>query len=385
MNMLDPIQPRSDLALLQELCATSPVTAILGPRQCGKTTLSRQIEANHRFDLENPRDLARLDNPQMALENLRGLVVIDEIQRRPDLFPLLRYLVDQPGSPRFLILGSASPDLLKQGSETLAGRLAILRLGGFRLAELGPDQQDRLWLRGGYPRSVLAGSEKESLRWREDYVATFLERDLPLLGIRVPAPTLRRFWLMLSHVHGQILSLSELGRSMGVSHVAVRHYVDILESTFMVRVLQPWFSNTSKRIVRSPKVFLRDSGLLHRLQSIDSWEALEGHPLRGASWEGFALEECARSIGLRDEDLFFWATQAGAELDLFWRHKGKTWGIEFKATDAPKTTRSMRVALEDLELAHLWVVHPGKDRWKMDERITALPLREVLANWAYPP
>lgn len=382
--MIDSSHFRADLALLRELCAASPVTAILGPRQCGKTTLSRQIEADHRFDLENPRDLARLDNPQLALENLRGLVVIDEIQRQPDLFPLLRYLVDQPGSPRFLILGSASPDLLKQGSETLAGRLAILRLGGFRLVELGPDQQDRLWLRGGFPRSVLAGSEKESLRWREDYVATFLERDLSQLGIRVPASTLRRFWLMLSHAHGQILSLSELGRSMGVSHVAVRHYVDILESTFMVRVLQPWFSNTSKRIVRSPKVYLRDSGLLHRLQSIDSWEALEGHPLRGASWEGFALEECARSIGLRDEELFFWATQAGAELDLFWKRDGKAWGIEFKATDAPKTTRSMHIALEDLALAHLWVVHPGKERWKMDERITAIPLREVAANWAYP-
>jgi predicted AAA+ superfamily ATPase len=342
------------------------------------------MEADHRFDLENPRDLARLDNPQLALENLRGLVVIDEIQRKPELFPLMRYLVDQPGSPRFLILGSASPDLLKQGSETLAGRLAILRLGGFRLVELGSDQQERLWLRGGFPRSVLAGSEKESLRWREDYVATFLERDLPQLGIRVPAPTLRRFWLMLSHVHGQILSLSELGRSMGVSHVAVRHYVDILESTFMVRVLQPWFSNTSKRIVRSPKVYLRDSGILHRLQSIDSREALEGHPLRGASWEGFALEECARSIGLRDEELFFWGTQAGAELDLSWKHGGKAWGIEFKATDAPRMTKSMRIALEDLELAHLWVVHPGKDRWEMEDRVTAQPLREVATNWVYP-
>jgi uncharacterized protein len=384
MNMIPSSTLRSDLDLLRELSASSPVTAILGPRQCGKTTLSRQIEADHRFDLENPRDLARLENPQLALENLRGLVVIDEIQRRPDLFPLLRYLVDQPKNPRFLILGSASPDLLRQGSETLAGRLAILRLGGFRLVELGPDKQDRLWLRGGYPRSVLAGTEKESLRWREDYVATFLERDLPQLGIRVPAPTLRRFWLMLSHVHGQILSLSELGRSMGVSHVAVRRYVDILESTFMVRVLQPWFSNTSKRIVRSPKAYLRDSGLLHCLQSIGSWESLEGHPSRGASWEGFALEECARSIGLRDEDLFFWATQAGAELDLFWKHEGKAWGVEFKATDAPRITKSMRIALEDLDLAHLWVVHPGTDRWEMEDRVTALPLREVLGNWAYP-
>ena len=227
---------RVDLDLLRELCSSSPVTAILGPRQCGKTTLSRQIATDHRFDLENPRDLARLDNAQMVLENLRGLVVIDEIQRRPDLFPLLRYLVDQPESPRFLVLGSASPELLRQGSETLAGRLALLRLGGLRLVEVGADRQDLLWLRGGFPRSVLAESDRASQRWRDDYISTFLERDLPQLGIRVPAPTLRRFWTMVSHVHGQILSLSELGRSMGVSHVAVRHYVDILEHAFMLRV-----------------------------------------------------------------------------------------------------------------------------------------------------
>lgn len=374
---------RLDRDLLFELCRTNPVTAILGPRQCGKTTLSRQVEANARFDLENPRDLARLEQPQLALEHLQGLVVIDEIQRRPDLFPLMRYLVDQPGAPRFLILGSASPELLKQGSESLAGRMALLRLGGFRLAEAGIQEQDKLWLRGGFPRSFLAGGDRESLRWREDYIATYLERDLPELGIRIPSAALRRFWTMLSHVHGQILSLSELGRSMGVAHTTVRGYVDILESTFMVRTLQPWFSNTSKRLVKSPKIYLRDSGLLHRLQAIDSWEALEGHPLRGASWEGFALEECTRSIGMRDEEFFFWATQAGAEIDLFWRHEGRNWGVEFKCADAPRTTKSMRTALDDLELEHLWVVHPGRERWAMDERITALPLREVHAHWDY--
>lgn len=313
----------------------------------------------------------------MALEHLQGLVVIDEIQLRPDLFGLLRFLVDQPGSPRFLILGSASPELLRQGSETLAGRIAFHRLGGFRLEEIGPRNQDALWLRGGFPRSFLAEDEEESLRWRADYVTTFLERDIPQLGFQVPAPTLRRFWTMASHVHSQILSLSELGRSMGVSHVATRKYVDILEGAMMVRILQPWHSNTSKRLVKSPKLYLRDSGILHRLQSIETWEGLEGHPLRGASWEGFALEECARCIGLRDEELYFWATQAGAELDLFWRRDGRNWGIEFKATDAPRTTRSMRVALEELALEHLWVVHPGPDRYPLDDRITALPLREA--------
>lgn len=368
---------RSDLDTLKRLCAVSPVTAILGPRQSGKTTLSKQIPSNHRFDMENPRDRARLENPQMALERLEGLVVIDEIQLRPDLFGLLRYLVDQPGSPRFLILGSASPELLRQGSETLAGRIAFHRLGGFRLAEVGRGNQDSLWLRGGFPRSFLAEDESESRRWRADYVTTFLERDIPRLGFQVPAPTLRRFWTMASHVHGQTLSLSELGRAMGVSHVATRNYVDILEGAMMVRILQPWHSNTSKRLVKSPKMYLRDSGILHSLQSIETWEGLEGHPLRGASWEGFAMEECARCIGLRDGELYFWATHAGAELDLFWRRDGKNWGIEFNATDAPRTTRSMRVALEELDLEHLWVVHPGRERYAMDDRITALPLREA--------
>ncbi len=381
---MDSSTYRSDLEFLQECCTSSPVTAILGPRQCGKTTLSRQIQADHRFDLENPRDLARLENAQLTLERLQGLVVIDEIQCRPDLFPLLRYLVDQPESARYLILGSASPQLLKQGSETLAGRLALLRLGGFRICELGPQSQDDLWLRGGFPRSYLASSTRESLRWREDYIATFLERDIPNLGIRVPPPTLRRFWLMLSHIHGQILSLSELGRSMDVSNTAIRHYIDILESTFMIRTLQPWFSNTSKRLVKSPKVYLRDSGIFHRLQTIDSWNALEGHPARGASWEGFALEECARSLGKRDQELYFWATQAGAELDLFWQHEGQSWGIEFKCSDAPTLTKSMRIALEDLNLSHLWIVHPGKESWALDERVTVIPLREVGPKWKYP-
>ncbi|MBK8802104.1 MAG: ATP-binding protein [Fibrobacteres bacterium] len=381
--MLDPSETRGELATLLELCASSPVTAILGPRQCGKTTLSRQIEASARFDLENPRDLARLESPQLALERLTGLVVIDEIQRRPDLFPLLRYLVDQPNSPRFLILGSAAPELLRQGSESLAGRLAMLRLGGFRLTDLGTSSQERLWLRGGFPRSTLAQSDRESSRWREDYIATFLERDIPNLGIRVPPTTLRRFWSMLSHVHGQILTLSELGRSMGTTNHTVRHYVDILESTFMVRTLQPWYSNTSKRLVKSPKIYLRDSGILHRLQAIDSWSALEGHPLRSASWEGFALEECARSIGARDGELYFWATQAGAELDLFWQHEGKGWGIEFKCADAPRVTRSMRIALDELNLQHLWVVHPGRERWQLEDRITAIPLTDIDAHWSY--
>ena len=361
----------------------NPVTAILGPRQCGKTTIALAVNPDHVFDMENPRDLAKLAQAQTVLESLEGLVMIDEIQRRPDLFPLLRYLVDQRPEARFLILGSASQDLLRQGSESLAGRLALVQLSGLRLVDVGQELLWTHWLRGGFPRSFLAADNQLSQEWREDYVATFLERDIPSFGIRVPATTLRRLWTMLAHVHGNILNFSELGRSLQVTDTAIRNYVDILEHTYMVRVLRPWFSNTSKRLVKNPKVYLRDSGILHQLLGIGTTDQLQAHPKLGASWEGYALEECAKSIGLRAEQLYFWATHSGAEVDLLWTTNGKNWGIEFKFEDAPRMTRSMHSALADLELERLWVVYPGKESYPLHERVATLPLTKVGQHWDY--
>lgn len=362
------------LLRLRKKLKTFPVVAILGPRQCGKTTLAKQLGCRHFFDLENPRDLARLDEPQLALESLRGLVAIDEIQKKPDLFPLLRYLVDQKNKQKFLILGSASRDLIRQGAETLAGRISFENLSGFSLEEVGFKALAKLWVRGGFPLSFLAKSEEASEAWRESYIATFLERDIPQLGIQIPAQTLRRFWMMISHYHGQVLNLSELGRSFGVSDMTVRKYLEILQGTFMIRLLQPWFHNLGKRLVKSPKLYLRDSGLFHTLQSIGSLKQLEAHPKLGASWEGFALEQAIRMIGVPEEKCFFWATHAGAELDLFWQDRGKNWGLEIKYQDAPTFTKSMGVALEDLKLKHLWVVYPGKDKYPLHQKATALSL-----------
>ncbi len=364
-------------AQLQQRCEEFPVTAILGPRQCGKTTLAKELVADHHFDLENPRDLARLDHPQLALEGLRGLIVIDEIQRAPDLFPLLRYLVDTHDDQHYLILGSASRDLIRQGSESLAGRINFLQLGGLRPDDVGTAALDDLWLRGGMPRSFLAADEQQSFRWRESYISTFLERDIPQLGIAIPARTLRRFWVMLSHYHGQILNYAELARSFGISDMTVRRYIDILEGTFMIRVLQPWHVNVGKRLVKRPKIYLRDSGLFHALQSVEDLPQLRTHNKLGASWEGFALENISRTIDRGEQELFFWRTHAGAEVDLFWREGGRNLAVECKYADAPRLTKSMRSVLEDLELDHLWVVYPGPDRYELHERATALPLREV--------
>lgn len=362
---------------LQERLKTFPVVGLLGARQCGKTTLAKQLPYDHFFDLENPRDLARLEEPQLALESLRGLIVIDEVQRKPDLFPLLRYLADRKKKQEFLILGSASRDLIRQGSESLAGRISYFHLGGFIPEETGPDKTRRLWLRGGFPASFLASSEERSRLWRESYITTFLERDIPQLGIAIPAQTLRRFWMMLSHYHGQILNYSELGRSFGISDMTVKKYIDILAGTFMVRVLTPWHTNTSKRLVKSPKLYLRDSGLFHALQSIDTFDSLLAHPKRGASWEGFALETATMTLPMETEGQFFWATHAGAELDLFWQSRGKNFGIEFKYADAPTRSRSMQAALEDLKLSHLWVVYPGPESYALDKKITVLPLQAL--------
>ena len=377
------IDRKTDRVTLTRLMSAFPVTAILGPRQCGKTTLARTLAADSYFDLENPQDLARLEQPQLALEDLTGLIVIDEIQRLPDLFPLLRYLVDQGKGRKFIILGSASRDLIRQSSESLAGRIAYLQLGGFRLSDIDPGAIKTLWWRGGLPRSFLAASDDESLLWRNQYVTTFLERDIPQLGITIPARTLRRFWTMLSHYHGHILNYAELGRSFGISDMTVRKYCDILEGTFMVRILQPWFVNIGKRLVKQPKLYLRDSGLFHALLSIETTEQLHTSPRLGASWEGFALDGVCRTLGKEDGDIYFWNTHAGAELDLFWQARGQNWGVEFKYEDAPRLTRSMKTAVEDLELERLWVVYPGKAAYPLSEKIRVIPLADIPDAWNY--
>jgi predicted AAA+ superfamily ATPase len=380
MNLIDR---KTDRATLSKFMSVFPVTAILGPRQCGKTTLARTLAADYYFDLENPQDIARLEQPQLALEDLTGLIVIDEIQRLPDLFPLLRYLVDQEKNRKFVILGSASRDLIRQSSESLAGRIAYFQLGGFRLSDIDPGAVNALWQRGGLPRSFLSASDDESLLWRNQYVTTFLERDIPQLGITIPARTLRRFWTMLSHYHGQILNYAELGRSFGVSDMTVRKYCDILEGTFMVRILQPWSVNIGKRLVKRPKLYLRDSGLFHALLSIETTEQLYSSPRLGASWEGFTLDCVCRTLGKEDGDLYFWHTHAGAELDLFWQAGEQNWGVEFKYEDAPRLTRSMKTAVEDLKLERLWVVYPGKAAYRLTEKVQVLPLADIRDAWNY--
>jgi len=359
------------------------VVAVIGPRQCGKTTLARVLAAAQPgtvyLDLEAPADQALLTNPSLYLGAQRGLVVLDEIQSRQEFFPLLRGLVDRPEAPaRFLILGSASPDLRRHTSESLAGRVELIEMAPFDLGETGPATADRLWLRGGFPRAFLAASDADAWAWRESFTATFLQRDIPQLGIAIPAPTLRRFWAMLAHYHGQTLNTAELARAFGVSDKTARRYTDILEATYMVRQLPPWFANLAKRQVKAPKFYFRDTGLLHYLLGVADTDALWRHPKVGASWEGFALEQALRL--LRPDEAYFWATQNGAELDLLVVRHGRRLGFEFKWTEAPATTRSMHVALRDLGLDRLWVVHPGPHRFPLHDRITALPLAELAAG-----
>lgn len=369
--------PRPELEVrLRRALRANPAVALVGPRQCGKTTLARQLgpqaEENY-FDLESPVSLERLAEPFTALEPLRGLVIIDEIQRRPELFPILRVLCDRSRTPaRFLILGSASPELLRQTSETLAGRVAFIEMGGFDLAEVGDESLRRLWWRGGLPRSFLARSDNESRRWRGDFIQTFLERDIRQFGVQVPAPTLRRLWQMLAHYHGQVWNASEIARSLGETHTTVKRHLDILTGALMVRQLQPWFENLGKRQVKSPKVYVRDSGLLHELLRVTSFAELEGHPKLGASWEGFVLEELIRLAGERN--CYCWRTQAGAELDLLVMLGGRRQGLEVKYADAPRLSKSMAVALEDLRLERLIVVYPGKAGYALGKRVEVLPL-----------
>jgi len=325
------------------------------------------------FDLENPVDLQRLSAPMTALERLANLVVLDEVQRQPELFSLLRVLIDRPqNAARFLLLGSASPHLVKGVSESLAGRIGFVDLAGFDLSEVGEESSERLWLRGGLPRSFLAADDSASALWRGDFIRTLLERDIPQLGITIPAETLRRFWTMVAHYHGRVWNAAEFARSLGTSENTARRYLDILAGTYLVRVLPPWFENLGKRQVKSPKVYIRDSGLLHSLLQVGNWEQLSGHPKLGASWEGFALEHVIGAAHTRNA--YFWATHAGAELDLLLMDGGKRWGFEFKYADAPSRTRSMHVALQDLRLDQLWVVYPGQREYVLGERITAIPL-----------
>jgi hypothetical protein len=372
--------PRLELVQrLFEALEISPVVALLGPRQCGKTTLAKEIAEQQKatyFDLEDPEDQARLENPKLTLNPLKGLVVLDEIQRRPELLPLLRVLADRrPLQARFLLLGSASPDLMKDASESLAGRIQFVDMSGFNLWEVGADKQQELWVRGGFPPSFLAENDAASMVWRENFVRTFLERDLSLLGFRMPPETMRRFWTMLAHHHGQIWNGTEIGTSLGVSHHTSRRYLDALVGAYMVRHLPPWFENIGKRVVKSPKIYLRDSGILHALLNLSGSAELQAHPKLGASWEGFALEQIITRVGERN--VYFWATHGGAELDLLVHTKGKRWGFEFKYQDAPKMTKSLHTALADLQLERVWVVYPGASSYALHERVDCIGLREL--------
>lgn len=376
------MQRRSLLAEIRLGLEEYPIVALLGSRQVGKTTIAGDFAASvdervTAYDLEKPTDLAALSStPEQILSSHEGLVIIDEIQRLPRLFALLRPLADAPERrAQFLLLGSASWELIRGVSETLAGRIHFIDVSGFSLNEVGTANQRQLWLRGGFPRAYLAPSEAAWGRWMDNFARTFLERDLPALGSKVSPQALRRFWHMLAHYHGQTWNAAELARSMDVSPTAVNHYRDLLAGTFMLRVLPPWFENLGKRLIKSPKVYLRDSGILHHLLGIHDAQGLHTHPRYGASWEGFALEQTLIMHGQRDA--YFYATQRGAELDLLLLRKGQRWGFEFKCTDAPTTTKSMHNTSEDLKLDHLWVVYPGDRRYALTEKITALPLAEI--------
>jgi hypothetical protein len=372
----------SVLGLLQR----HPVVGIVGARQVGKTTLARAVgRAQNRpttyFDLEDARDLARLADPALALSELRGLVVIDEVQRLPGLFQVLRVLADRPRRPaRFLVLGSASPELLRQSAETLAGRIAYFELGGFSLDEVGAAQHRRLWLRGGFPRAYLARTDAHSVEWRREFVRTFLERDLPALGIRVQSTTLRRFWTMLAHYHGQVWNASEFGRAFGVADTTARGYLDTLTAALVVRQLPPWHENLSKRQVKSPKLYVADSGVLHTLLNLSTRADLEGHPKIGASWEGFVIEQVIRTLGAVREECFFWATHGGAELDLLVVRGRVRLGFEVKRTSAPRVTASMRSAMSDLGLHRLHVIHAGAQSFPLADGIAAVALPRLLED-----
>lgn len=373
------LERRGYLERLSKAIMRSPVTALLGPRQCGKTTLARSFSETRKstfFDLESVPDQRRLQNAELVLGSLDGLVILDEIQIMPELFQVLRVLVDRPGNKaRFLILGSASPEIIRKTSETLAGRLEFVELTGFNLSETGSGNWKELWLRGGFPRSYLAESEENSLVWREGFIRTFLERDIPQLGINIRAPAMRRFWTMLAHYHGQTWNASEIGRSMGLSDKTIRSYLDVLTGTFMIRQLQPWFENLGKRQVKKPKIYFCDSGLLHSLLDVRDQHALLGNPKVGASWEGFVIEQALQTI--QPSQAYFWSVHSGAELDLIFVRDGLRFGVEVKFSEAPEVTASMRSAVDDLNLSHLWILYPGQENYRVAEKISVRSLEKM--------
>ncbi|MEM7480239.1 MAG: ATP-binding protein [Acidobacteriota bacterium] len=373
------IQRSELLRSLSEALKRSRIVLLVGPRQSGKTTLARELlsaDSVNYFDLEDPASLARLAEPMTAMRRLSGLVVIDEVQRRPDLFPVLRALADRQDLPaRFLILGSASGNLLRQTAESLAGRMEQIEIGGFTLAEVANDAEDRLWLRGGFPLSFLAASDDASLAWRRSFIRTLLERDIPQWGVSVPAVALRRFWTMLAHYHGQTWNAAEPARAMGVSPPTVRRHLDLLTDAFMIRQLQPWHANLSKRQVKAPKIYIRDSGLLHQLLGINSAKELLTHPKVGASWDGFVIEQVLLSEP--HGNAYFWATHQGAEIDLVLQRGDQLLGVECKRAGAPRMTRSLRTAHEDLGLSRIAVLYPGAKRYPLSEETEVVPLETL--------
>ena len=366
------------MKLLKERLNHNPAVALLGPRQCGKTTLARMFSSEvpgEYFDLEDPRDVTRLSAPMTVLEGATGLIVIDEIQRMPELFPLLRVLIDRSEKKRFLLLGSASPSLIRGVSETLAGRISFVHMSGFNLFEVGAKNDKKLWIRGGFPRAFLAEDDTVSFQWRLDFIQTFLERDIPQFGITVPPRTLRRFWTMLAHYHGQVWNASEFARSLGVTQKTAGRYLDILTGAYMIRQLSPWFENLKKRQVKAPKVYIRDSGILHALLTLENEKDVQSHPKLGASWEGFVIEQIASLAG--SSEFYFWATHGGAELDLFLLQRGKRIGIEIKYSDAPRPTRSMRIAMSDLGLDILYIIYPSPVSYVLEDGIEVLSILEI--------
>lgn len=374
---------RKLLNLIKESFQISPVCALLGPRQCGKTTLAKaytnmcENDEVHFFDLEDPLDLSRLDNPKIVLEPLKGLIIIDEVQFRPNLFSILRVLVDNTDK-RFLILGSASQQLIQQSSETLAGRISYLEMTPFSLQEV--DHTRKLWIRGGFPRSYLATTDKNSFNWRKAYIRTFLEKDIPYLGFGISPHVIRRFWAMLAHYHGQLFNASEIGRSIEVTNKTASRYLDILTGTFMIRRLNPWYENISKRQVKSPKIYFKDNGILHTLLGIENLKSLYEHPKLGISWEGFAMEEIIRLLGVDNEDCYFWSTQSGAELDLLVIKDGLRLGFEFKFTDTPKVTKSMHIAMCDLKLNNLTIIIPQNANFMISDNISIQGLDNFIGS-----
>lgn len=370
---------------IQRKLETNRVVALIGPRQCGKTTLAREFVAPtsvNYFDLEDPLSVMSLDQPMTTLQDLTGWVVIDEIQRRPGLFPILRVLADRTPLPaRFLILGSASPELLRQSSESLAGRISIVPMSGFSLEEVGAQAQNMLWRRGGFPCSFVAPDEEISVDWRRDFVRTFLERDVPQFGFNIPSISLFRFWSLLAHYHGQVWNAAEAARTLNVSESTARRYVDLLQDLFMVRLLQPWYANLGKRQVKSPKIYIRDTGLLHVLLGIRSEQDLLLHPRSGASWEGFVIEEVIKATA--PDEAYFWGTHSGAELDLLLLKDGQRIGVECKRMDAPRLTASMSTAYHDLDLAKLLVIYPGAKPYRLAENIQVVPLASLAGEWMH--